>query len=120
MSVAGASARASSICWERNLPPAIWDAAMARLRGHPLQTALWGEARRHADGIVTESFAAVVDGQIVWAARVESRRVGLLGRIAWVPKGPAFAPNALASECERQWIEMMRNEGYLLCVLDPW
>lgn len=108
------------IQWKRDLPPSQWDAVIARLNGHPLQTAFWGEARRCADGIESESYAAIVDGRVVWAARVESRRVPVLGRIAWVPKGPTAAADASASECECQWLGQLRREGFMLCVVDPW
>jgi len=93
---------------------------MARLGGHPLQTALWGEARRRADRIENSSYAALVDGEIVWAARVESRRVPLVGRVAWVPKGPTAGGGTHAAECEREWLALLRREGFLLCVVDPW
>lgn len=102
------------------MSPSRWDAAIARLNGHPLQTALWGEARRRADGIESESYAAVAEGSVVWAARVEVRAVPLLGKIAWVPKGPAAIAGPIRTECRRHWLALLRQQGYLLCVVDPW
>ena len=60
--------------------------------GHPLQSALWGDARRAADGIEDERFLGVfADGQRTMI-RLELRRLPVVGGIVgWAPRGPAGA-----------------------------
>jgi len=48
--------------WREEKDPVCWDSELARLGGHPLQSALWGDARRQADGIDDRRFVAEDDG----------------------------------------------------------
>lgn len=65
-----------------------WDELLAKLGGHPLQSALWGDARRQVDGIEDRRWIVMAGGRPVWMARVEDRRIRGLGSVAWIPRGP--------------------------------
>lgn len=66
----------------------VWDDLLARLGGHPLQSALWGDARRRVDGIEDRRWIVLADNRPLWMARVEERRVRCIGSIGWIPRGP--------------------------------
>jgi len=66
-----------------------WDRLLAKLGGHPLQSSLWGDARRQADDIADRRWILLSGGRPVWMARVEERRIPGLGWIGWMPRGPA-------------------------------
>jgi chondroitin 4-sulfotransferase 11 len=107
--------------WRSDVTPAIWDAALAALEGHPLQSALWGEARRASDGTRDHRIMALRDGQPVWMIRYEERRAGPLGCVAWAPRGPtpllslgtdsSFA-TALAARLRRSGIALLVTDGW--------
>ncbi len=67
-----------------------FDSLVSALGGHPLQTGAWGNAREKVDDIEQIKLVAQVKGEIIAAARVEIRRIPLVGKIAWIPKGPVF------------------------------
>jgi hypothetical protein len=69
---------------------AEWDALIAAAGSHPLQSALWGDARREADGIVDLRLARSNPGGTATLVRMELRSIPLLGgRVGWIPRGPA-------------------------------
>jgi peptidoglycan pentaglycine glycine transferase (the first glycine) len=85
----GAGERADGrIEWRTDIAAAAWDEALAKLGGHPLQSALWGDARRAVDGIKDHRWMAVRGGEPVLMIRFEERRIPLLGKVAWAPRGP--------------------------------
>src|SRR3990172_8170347 len=45
------------LTWNTDLPAAVWDRRLAEMRGHPLQSALWGDARYAVDGIQNHRWA---------------------------------------------------------------
>ena len=49
--------------WDKDPPPAEWDRALAALSGHPLQSCLWGDARRAVDGIAQHRWLARCHGE---------------------------------------------------------
>lgn len=99
-----------------DLSAAEWDAALAALDGHPLQSSLWGAAR----GVPDQHFALCEGGVPVWMARVEERRVPLLGRIAWVPKGPTAADPARAlGPPPEAFLAQLRAKGFRLLIVNP-
>lgn len=95
-----------------------WDAWLARLGGHPLQSRLWGDARQAAEGIKYHCLAVYdADGVVQALARVEARRVPLLGSFAWIPKGPVCSKGfdpwpGLEAAC--------RKLGYAGWAASPW
>jgi hypothetical protein len=54
--------------WEKDPPAGEWDRALARLSGHPLQLALWGEARRLTDGTNDRRLMALRNYEPIWLA----------------------------------------------------
>jgi len=95
-----------------------WDVWLAQLGGHPLQSLLWGDARREADGIAYRCLAAFdAAGEVAALARAEARRVPALGALAWVPKGPV----AIAGVDPWPGLERCcRDLGYVGLAASPW
>lgn len=109
------------LTWRSDLVAAAWDQALAGLGGHPLQTALWGDARFAVDGIANQRWAAVdSNGCCLLMARIEARAVRGVGKVAWIPRGPAAAPQIPMQQAYRLLLDRLRAEGYLLCIDDPY
>lgn len=111
------SANSQQIVWRVDVGRKEWDRTLALLGGHPLQSALWGDARRVAEGMRDHRWMALKNGTPFWMMRVEERRLPGVGRIAWAPRGPAgievlVPPDGLA--------QRLRSAGFLLLVTDPW
>ncbi len=103
--------------WREGVSNDEWDHALALLRGHPLQSALWGEARGTVERMRDHRWMAIKDGTPFWMMRFEERRLPGVGRIAWAPRGPTgndvlVPPEGLA--------ERLRLAGFALLVTDPW
>jgi peptidoglycan pentaglycine glycine transferase (the first glycine) len=104
--------------WEKDPPAAEWDHVLAALGGHPLQSCLWGDARRAHDGIIQRRWLARRDGQPVWMIRVEERSV-LGGKIAWAPRGPTGRTAELSSSVPSGFEKQLQAEGFSLLISDP-
>src|SRR5262249_55174154 len=84
------TAGAEKILWREEKDRVAWDRELARLGGHPVQSALWGDARRAAEGIEDHRFVAERHSATLLMARMEFRRIPLVGgRVGWIPRGPA-------------------------------
>ena len=105
--------------WDKDPPPAEWDHALAALSGHPLQSCLWGDARRAVDGIAQHRWLARRDGEPIWMIRVEERKV-LGGKIAWAPRGPTGRTADMSLSVPPGFDERLRAEGFSLLICDPW
>jgi peptidoglycan pentaglycine glycine transferase (the first glycine) len=105
--------------WEKDPPRWQWDCALVELGGHPLQSCLWGDARRAADGIAQHRWLARRHGEPLWMIRVEERRV-LGGKIAWAPRGPTGRSTALSLAMPTPFTERLKAEGFSLLISDPW
>lgn len=104
--------------WEIDVPEAEWDAALAAMAGHPLQSSVWGRARRHVDGIVDHRIALYRGGVPILLARVERRKLPLqIGTVGWIPRGPV---GALTQRSVVGLNEQLRKLGLLLVVSDPY
>jgi Acetyltransferase (GNAT) domain len=110
----------NEIEWRHDPDPAEWDSALARLEGHPLQSAFWGDARRAVDGIRDHRWWATCRGVPVWMVRFEERRIPGLGCIAWAPKGPTGALPGGAEHLPRTLVERLKELGVILVITDPW
>lgn len=107
--------------WETDMPSSAWDQALAGLGGHPLQSALWGDARSAVDGISDQRWMAVDSGgSPLLMARIESRPVRAVGKVAWIPRGPVSAKRIPAQSIHREFLDRLREAGYLLCVDDAY
>ncbi len=105
--------------WQKDPPAAEWDAALAALSGHPLQSCLWGDARREVDGIAQHRWLARRDGEPVWMIRVEERKT-LAAKIAWAPRGPTGRTTELSLAVPPRFAERLKSEGFSLLICDPW
>lgn len=106
--------------WRTDIPAAEWDRHLAVLGGHPLQSALWGDARRAVDGINDQRWMASIDQRVVLLARVEPRTIPVLGRAAWMPRGPVMAPGAEDQAVVEALLRRLASERFLLCIDDPY
>lgn len=97
-----------------------WDAALADIGGHPLQSAVWGQSRQQASAIFENFFFGRHGKTINWMARVEERSVPGLGRIAWVPRGPTVRAGFERDHAIDELCQKLSQEGYLLMSMLPW
>jgi len=103
------------IRWEDGLSPQGWDAALAELGGHPLQSALWGDARRVADGIADRRWAAMNGDAPVHLLRVERRPLRGFGAVGWAPRALDRARAIQLPPADR-----LRHAGIALLIRDRW
>jgi hypothetical protein len=103
--------------WEKDPPAAEWDHALAELFGHPLQSCLWGDARRDVEGKSQHRWLARRDGEPIWMIRVEER---LGGKIAWAPQGPTGRTAELSLSMPPGFKECLKTEGFSLLISNPW
>ena len=103
--------------WQHELDLDRWDEELAALGGHPLQSALWGEARRQADGTDYRCLALRREGRALALARVEVRKVPALGPVAWVPRGPVAA---FEGDYMPSFLRRLKRDGFILCASTPW
>lgn len=106
--------------WDSGADSPAWDENLSTLRGHPLQSALWGDARRDVDGITDFRWQVRKDGQVVWMARFEERQVPFVGRVAWIPRGPTAIAGSVILEIEQAFFMRLREAGFVLVVTDRW
>lgn len=103
--------------WKTDIPSKEWDRALARLGGHPLQSAFWGDSRAEAGDFQDHRDAAYVDDEIVWMCRYEIRKLpGNIGRVAWVPKGPVQAEGEIAQIAYSEFLNRLKRKGYWLAI----
>jgi len=105
--------------FREGLDDAEWDEALVRLGGHPLQSSHWGRAREQTDGRRFVGVAGYELGEPVWMARAEIRPVPVLGRVAWIPRGPTISPKA-SSNVTDAGMERMSALGFFISVCSPW
>jgi len=104
--------------WTENIDPNTWDKYIANHNGHPLQSALWGEARKTIDGIESQYICHFSNNIPDFMARVETRSIKGMGNIAWIPKGPVWDthnPSILTEFCDN-----LRRNKYNLLVTDEY
>jgi len=109
-----------TIRWSFDLDPDVWDRILASCGGHPLQSALWGNARLRVDGVEDMRCAAFVGNDLIWMGRFEIRNLPLRGRVAWLPRGPAHVDHPLAMSAHQQFLGLLEKEGYLISFMDPY
>lgn len=98
---------------------AHWDHQLSELQGHPLQSFLWGEARRKIDGIAHFCLIARRGAKVIGLARVETRKVASFGRIAWIPKGPVLQANNFGGAIDILNAKL-RKKGFIACITDQY
>jgi len=105
--------------WREGHDSATWDSALADLNGHPLQSSLWGDVRRRADGIEDRRIMLCQHGQPLLMARMELRHLPIMGGcVGWIPRGPAGGTVEISTFAQL----MRRNAKRLphLLVTDRW
>jgi lipid II:glycine glycyltransferase (peptidoglycan interpeptide bridge formation enzyme) len=111
----------SSIIWDDSVASGAWDRGMAMLSAHPLQTALWGDSRESVDGISQIRLQKMgQDNSVLAMARVEIRKIPFLGRIAWIPRGPAVAYGHDRTSIIVSLQQELKARGFLIAVIQPW
>lgn len=109
----------SGVQWRCDLDSASWDRTLAQLGGHPLQSALWGDARQAVGGIADERWCALRDNVPVCMARIERRPLGPFGWVGWAPRGPVDAALEKADLLKDLGLRL-RPHGMVLLVADRW
>src|SRR5262249_53721186 len=99
---------------------AEWDLALAALGGHPLQSALWGDARRDIDGVRDRRWLAIKDDKPVWMVRVEERSFPGFGRIGWAPKGPTGRLLDSGETVPSDFLTLLKLDGMSTLITNPW
>ena len=95
-----------------------WDAHLVTLGGHPLQSALWGDARRACDGIHDERWLIMQDKLVLALLRMEHRGIGPLSKlVAWVPQGPVLNGSCSWDEIKEYILKVFRNKYGVLVIL---
>jgi len=105
--------------WTNNFDPTKWDYYIASFNGHPLQSALWGEARKSIDRIESQYFCHFSnDDTPDFMARVETRSIKGVGSVAWIPKGPVVSSSTpcLINEFK----EILKKNKYKLLITDEY
>jgi len=110
----------AALNWVRDIEADQWDRILASFGGHPLQSALWGESRRCAESMEDRRWAAFSQDAPVWLARFEIRRILLHGRVAWLPRGPVHGQHPMAVAAHRQFLDLLKQDRFLLCFSDPY
>ena len=97
-----------------------WDVCLARLGGHPLQSALWGNAKRDIYGTCDERLALFIDNQLVALARIEKRGIRPWLMCAWIPQGPVINTESDHKILQRYLSETLKKRHYSAYAATPW
>lgn len=97
-----------------------WDNYLISLKGHPLQSALWGNAREKTDKIKSQYWAAFVNNKPILLIRFEVRKIPFVGNIAWIPKGPVGTKHSLVPKAYNYFLSYLKKKRYLLCIQEPY
>ena len=112
----------SRICgWKEINNSGKWDQLLSELNGHPLQSALWGDARKKVEGMDDLRLAYFDYGGPFFMARIEVRKASIIGKVAWIPRGPIFTPELHnRKKIEEELTEILKNKGFCLAISDSY
>lgn len=113
------SSKKEEIVWRQSNDD-DWDDLVASMEGHPLQTTVWGNARELVDGINQLKLIALKNEVILGLARIEIRRLRLLGGIGWMPRGPVISQLANRTELTASLRLELKKRGLAVCASSPW
>src|SRR3990167_485672 len=105
--------------WKENINLEEWDTLLSNLNGHPLQSTIWGEARKLSCGIKYHCWAAFKNNVPVFLVRFEERIFLNYFKIAWVPKGPTYLEEN-NSAVKFDFFKRLKKKGFFLCATNPW
>lgn len=108
------------LTWIINPSVSEWDHYLGVLNGHPLQSALWGEARKQIDGRDDLRVVYMQNELPVWMARAELRQIPLVGNVAWMPRGPTQAVGFDAKSFNGEFRKLLREYGVVLYITDEY
>ncbi len=102
-----------------DLDAKIWDFYLAECGGHPLQSALWGDARRETYGIFDQRVAIYENNRLLCLIRIE-KRGRCFFQVAWIPQGPTLTPVSNWLEIKK-YCEIWLSQTYQAsCMTHPW
>ena len=110
----------SSESWKEITDFELWDRNLALLNGHPLQSALWGEARKQVDGYDSLYLMLQDNGVPVWMARVETRKLPILGKVAWIPRGLSVPTGVVSVDIEAAFRLELSKRGFCMSIIDKY
>lgn len=116
---AGSAVGERPFTWIKDPAPEVWDEALARLGGHPLQSTAWGEARRIADTIPDVRLMALSEGQPIWLMRYEIRRIAPFIAMAWAPRGPISSTLSHGHAWPPGLVDHLKASGVCCAVAEP-
>lgn len=96
-----------------------WNRQCASDNGHPLQSMVWGEALERAEGRVSEYISGGI-GKNRWLARVEERTHRVLGKVAWVARGPVTSNKESLPIILDEISRCLKKKGFSLIIFRPW
>lgn len=97
-----------------------WDVLLAEMGGHPLQSALWGQAKKIVYGISDKRLAIYIQDQLAALIRVENKGLKSFLKIGWIPQGPICADNFKWRDIEKTLHDKLKKSGIMLCITSPW
>lgn len=106
--------------WKENLSTDEWDDMIARFGGHPLQSTIWGEARKANDNIQYHRWVAFTNNNPIFLARFEIRTFLKWFKIAWLPRGPIILDASLRSTVYEAFFNRLKQKGFIFCITNPW
>ncbi|MDP1574194.1 MAG: GNAT family N-acetyltransferase [Coxiellaceae bacterium] len=108
------------MAWRDNLSSSEWDTQLAKMGGHPLQSALWGDARIKFEGIIDQRLALYDKENIVALVRAEMRGLKLLFTLIWIPQGPALSPDVDCHLIYKKISDKLKKNANVVCATYPW
>lgn len=106
--------------WRTNLTACEWDDLLAKMGGHPLQSALWGDAKKAAYGIEDQRFCLFTGNEPIALVRVEKRGFVPFTKCAWIPQGPTLSSEVYWSDIKNSFYNQLKIHGFWLSVTSPW
>lgn len=106
--------------WESNHTPNEWDFLLAKIGGHPLQSALWGEAKKSIYGVSDQRLALYDKEELAALIRIEDRGLKKFLQLAWIPQGPTLAAGIEWKNIQDDFLKQLRKIGNSLCIFSPW
>ena len=112
----------TNFTWKENLSAEEWDGLLAKMKGNPLQSSVWGNARKKLDQITDYRWAIFHQDTPIYLIRFEERRLFKFFKIAWAPQGPI--ENAIyhdyKTQLKKSFLKKLNQKKFFICVTNPW
>lgn len=106
--------------WNENSSVSEWDKMLGEIGGHPLQSALWGEAKRAVYGIEDTRYAIYENEKLMALIRVEKKGFRSWIKLGWIPHGPVVESDEQWQKIEKNFFAHLKKTKHALCVWLPW